>query len=209
MEKIGLKGHIMEKIRQKIQWDEKPEFVKTGFLLFLVVGATLGGYGVFMFAMGTTTPIVVVTSDSMEPTLYRGDLLIIQAREPDQIALNDIVVYQDEVWHSDGPIVHRVVEIEIVEGDYYYFTKGDNNPTRDPYNRTYSEIVGVVVATIPWLGNISLFLRTPVGIVVMVGLFVAILVLPEIFSNDEDEEPSSTTKAEDSQREESLSSGTD
>jgi signal peptidase len=192
---IGLEGHIMEKIRQKLRWDTRSEWVKTGFLLFLVVGATLGGYGTFMFAMGTTTPIVVVTSDSMEPTLSRGDLLIIQAKSPDQIALNDIVVYQDEVWHSDGPIVHRVVEIEMVEGDYYYFTKGDNNPTRDPYNRTYSEIVGVVVATIPWLGNISLFLRTPIGIVMMVGLFIAILVLPEIIGNSEGEEQS--TKGED------------
>jgi len=181
----------MEKIRQKLQWNARSEWVKTGFLLFLVVGATLGGYGIFMFAMGTTTPVVVVTSDSMEPTLYRGDLLIIQARPPEEIALNDIVVYQDEVWHSDGPIVHRVIEIEVVEGDYYYFTKGDNNPTRDPYNRTYSEIVGVVVATIPWLGNVSLFLRTPVGVVVMVGLFIAILVLPEIFGSDEGEESSS------------------
>ncbi len=196
----------MEKIRQKLQWDTRSEWVKTGFLLFLVVGATLGGYGVFMFTMSTTTPIVVVTSDSMEPTLYRGDLLVIQARQAEEIALNDIVVYQDEVWHPDGPIVHRVVEIEVVEGNYYYFTKGDNNPTRDPYNRTYREIVGVVVATIPWLGNVSLFLRTPVGVIVMVGLFIAILVLPEIFSSDEDEEQPSVGKDEVSEHEESKSS---
>ncbi|MCK5239991.1 MAG: signal peptidase I, partial [Candidatus Thorarchaeota archaeon] len=124
---------------------------------------------------------------SMEPTLYRGDLLILQAKAPEDIHLLDIVVYLDDTWHTTGPIVHRVIEIQEVDGVYYYYTKGDNNAMQDPGERTYDEIVGVVVSTIPWLGNISLFLRTTVGFVTMIAIFFVILVVPEVACKKDEE----------------------
>ncbi len=178
----------MEKVRQRLRWNERSEWAKTAFLLAVVVGGTLGGYGLFMVAMGTTSPLVVVTSESMETTLYRGDLLILQARAQEDIHLLDIVVYQDTVWHTDGPIVHRVVEIQIVNGTYYYYTQGDNNAMRDPGERTYDEIVGVVIGKIPAVGNVSLFLRTPEGFAIVIILFIIILVVPEFVCGSDDEE---------------------
>ena len=178
----------MEKVRQRLRWNERSEWAKTAFLLAIVVGGTLGGYGLFMVAMGTTSPLVVVTSESMEPTMYRGDLLILQARAQEDIHLLDIVVYQDTVWHTDGPIVHRVVEIQIVNGTYYYYTQGDNNAMRDPGERTYDEIIGVVIGMIPAVGNISLFLRTPEGFAIVIVLFIIILVVPEFVCAKEEED---------------------
>lgn len=178
----------MEKVSQKLKWEERPEWAKTAFLLALVVGGTLAGYGIFMVAMGTTSPLVVVTSESMETTLYRGDLLILQARPQEDIRLLDIIVYQDTEWHTDGPIVHRVVEIQIVNGTYHYYTKGDNNDARDPYERTYDEIIGVVVGRIPAVGHVSLFLRTTEGFIMIIALFVVILVVPEFICKDDEEE---------------------
>ena len=75
----------MEKARNYLKWNQRSEIAKTVFLLTIVVFGTLGGYGIFMIAMGTTSPIVVVTSGSMEPTIYAGDLLIIQARAAEQL----------------------------------------------------------------------------------------------------------------------------
>jgi len=147
--------------------------------------------------MGTNSPLVVVTSESMEPTLYRGDLLILQAKLPEDIHLLDIVVYQDSSWHTDGPIVHRVIEIQEDNGTYYYITKGDNNAMQDPGERTYDEIVGVVVTTIPWLGNVSLFLRTSVGFVTMIAVFFVILIVPEFACKDEKDEPAPESETPD------------
>ena len=186
----------MEKMRQKMGWNQRSEVFKTAFLLVLVVGGTLAGYGLFMVAMGTTSPLVVVTSGSMEPTLYRGDLLVLQHRPQEDIHLLDIVVYQDTSYHTDGPIVHRVVEIDIVNGTYYYYTKGDNNAMRDPGVRTYNEIVGVVVDIIPAIGNVSLFLRTTAGIATVAVLFIAILVVPEFVCKDEEKEQKPVEKEE-------------
>jgi len=169
----------MERIRRALKWNQRSDLVKTSFLMILVVGATFGGYGLFMLAMGTTSPLVVVTSESMEPTLYRGDLAVIQARAPDQIHLGDIVVYQDTTYMPGTAIIHRVVSINVINGTYYYTTKGDHNPSADPGTRTYSEIVGVVIFVVPQLGNVSLFLRTPLGLLLIVAVFLAILFVPE------------------------------
>ncbi len=177
----------MESIQARLKWKQRSEMTKTAFLLAIVVIGTLGGYGIFMISMGTTSPLVVVTSESMEPNLYRGDLLILQAKAPEDIHLADIVVYQDTTWHTDGPIVHRVVEIQEVDGVYYYYTKGDNNAMRDPGERTYDEIVGVVVGRIPWIGNISLFLRTTIGFVTMIIIFFVILIVPEYVCQEDKE----------------------
>ncbi|MHA1934726.1 MAG: signal peptidase I [Candidatus Thorarchaeota archaeon] len=192
----------MMRIRKRLKWSQRSEEAKTIILLAIVVLSTIAGYGVFMVVMGTTSPLVVVTSGSMEPTLYAGDLCIIQARADDQILLSDIIVYWDTTYHSDGPIIHRVVDIQIIDGEYFYYTKGDNNHFQDGGERTIDEVMGVVVATIPKLGHISLFLRTPPGWITIIIIFVLILVVPEFVcknGNDKKSEngngPTETTES--------------
>jgi signal peptidase len=175
----------VELVRQILKWDERSELVKTVFLLVIVVVGTLGGYGLFMVAMGTTTPLVVVTSGSMIPTLEQGDLLILQGRAEGDIAVGDIIVFT-ETGH-DAPIVHRVVSIEEVEGEIRYFTKGDNNDYVDSGYRTYEDIVGVYVLKIPYLGHVSLFLKTTTGAVVAIILILLLLIVPEFVCKEEEE----------------------
>ena len=146
----------MRSIRRTLKWNQRSEIFKTALLLSIVMCGTLGGYGLFTIAMGTSSPIVVVVSGSMEPIMYRGDLLIIQARAGEDIQIGDIVVFQDTTYHPSGPVVHEIIEINEVDGEYEYITKGDNNPAPDPDERTYDEILGVVVAIIPW-GVISVY----------------------------------------------------
>lgn len=178
----------MERGRQALKWNTRSEWFKIAILLLIVVGATLGGYGAFMVGMGTSSPLVVVTSYSMVPVLDRGDLLFLQGRTDGQINVGDIIVFQDTEWATNGPIVHRVIEIRDTEGTLEYITQGDANGHPDPYERTIDEIIGVVVWRIPVIGHLSLFLKTQEGIVFMVLLFIVILVVPEFVCKDEDEE---------------------
>ena len=176
----------MERVRQILKWDERSELVKTVFLLVIVIVGTLGGYGLFMVAMGTTTPLVVVTSGSMVPTLERGDLLVLQGRAEGDIAVGEIIVFT-EPGH-DAPIVHRVDHIEVVEGEIRYYTKGDHNDYVDSGYRTYEDIIGVFVLKIPYLGHVSLFLKTTTGAVVAVILILLLLIVPELVCKEEEEE---------------------
>ena len=183
----------MEKLRQKLKWDQWPEYGKTGFFVVIIAVATLGGYGIFMVAMGTSSPLVVVTSGSMEPTFERGYLLVLQSKAPQDINVGDVIVYNAD-WHTGAPVVHRVIQIENVSGEYRYYTQGDANDTPDRDYRTYDDIVGVVVLDIPWIGNITLFLQTP-GVLPVVLLILLILIfLPEFFTGKDDEEVESNTE---------------
>ncbi|MFW9800081.1 MAG: signal peptidase I [Candidatus Thorarchaeota archaeon] len=180
----------MERARQLLKWSQRSETVKTVIVLAIVVIATLGGYGLFMVAMRTTSPLVVVTTESMVPALQVGDLLVLEGRAAQDIHVGDIIVYEDE-WYTSAPIVHRVVEIQIVNDVYYFFTRGDANHANDLGNRTIEEIVGVMVLRIPNLGHVSIFLRSPPGLVFIAAVFIAIIVIPEIACRGatEDEDP--------------------
>ncbi|MEM2143361.1 MAG: signal peptidase I [Candidatus Thorarchaeota archaeon] len=175
----------MQRLKVALKWEERSDLIKMLVLLAVVVLVTLGGLRLFAIAMGTSSPLVVVTSGSMEPTLYRGDLLILQGRTAEQISVGDIVVYTAD-WHPTAPIVHRVVEIEIVDGSYYFYTKGDANPTRDSGYRTIEDIVGVVVLVIPQLGQVSLFVQTLEGKIVVVSIMLILIIVPEFVCREQD-----------------------
>ncbi|MHA1964565.1 MAG: signal peptidase I [Candidatus Thorarchaeota archaeon] len=168
----------MEKLGQKLRWNQWPEYGKTGFLVLLIIGVTLGGYGIFTVAMGTSSPLVVVTSDSMSPTLERGHLLVLQKQAPEDIHVGDIIVYNAD-WHTQAPVVHRVIQRDYVDGEYRYYTQGDNNHQPDPFYRIYDDIVGVVVFSIPIVGNITLFLQQPGVLPVVIVLLIILIMIPE------------------------------
>ena len=57
--------------------------------------------------LNTASPVVVVLSGSMEPAMYRGDILILHKNT--DIAIGDITVY--ELEHEAIPIVHRITSV--------------------------------------------------------------------------------------------------
>ena len=57
--------------------------------------------------MNNEAPMVVVLSGSMEPSMYRGDILVLQKR--DELDIGDVIVYQIE--SEKIPIVHRVASL--------------------------------------------------------------------------------------------------
>ncbi len=176
----------MERARQALKWNQRAEFTKTLLIIALIVGMTLGGYGLFTVSMGTSNPLVVVESESMLPTLEVGHLLVLQARAPEQIQVGNIIVF-NAAYHTK-PIVHRIVEIQNVTGELHYYTLGDNNDLRDPGYRLHEDIIGVVVLAVPYVGHVTLFLHEPYGFAIVAVLFLALLILPEFFMKDEEDD---------------------
>lgn len=118
-----------------------------------------------------------VSSDSMEPTLMVGDIILVKSAPAEQIEKGDIVTYKAEQGAMRGErITHRVVTDPVVrEGSYYYQTQGDaEGATLDP-EISYRQVVGKYVGKIPFLDKIYSFFLTPFGliaiIVVILGLF--------------------------------------
>jgi signal peptidase len=140
----------------------------------LVIGSALG-----------SSPVYVVVSKSMVPTLQIGDLVVIHSVAFSSIQVGQVIVYEQPTPQGTCPnpigltIVHRVVGITgsglITQGD-----DRKTNPTPDePYQwpPVPAECVkGVVWLSIPFLGLISMLIPYPwnYALVGLILLFVFI-----------------------------------
>lgn len=109
------------------------------------------------------TEYIVMVSGSMEPSIYRGDLIQVD-NNPSNIEVGDIIVY-NAIWFGE-PVLHRVTAINKAKNGTIYFTaKGDNNQMQDPEPVYQNQIISKVVTkngqpvTIPKLGYITLWIR--------------------------------------------------
>lgn len=112
---------------------------------------------------------ILVISGSMQPTVMAGDLLIIH--EQDEYQEQDIVTYRS----GGGLITHRIIEMEsgqaVMQGDA-------NNVADDPVST--ESIEGKVILQIPMVGNFILFLKTPMGMLLLILALSAIYVFFEL-----------------------------
>lgn len=135
---------------------------------------------------------MAVVSGSMEPTIPVGSLIIIKEAEADTLEMGDVITYQ---LSGSTMVTHRIVAID--EENQCVTTKGDANEVEDGSPVAYSQIVGKEVFHVPYLGYLSIYIKTPLGIVgVCVVLMVLILLnfLPSVFGSEEEEKPKDKTK---------------
>ncbi len=83
-----------------------------------------------------------------------GDLAIAYKATPQQINVGDVIIFKATYQGVSEEVIHRVINISVVNGTYYYTTKGDANPTslQFEYNIPYSAVIGKVNAVVPFLG---------------------------------------------------------
>lgn len=94
----------------------------------MIITSAVMIWNVMKLTLFTESPIVVVLSGSMEPSMQRGDVLVLAKNTP--IVNGDIVVY--EIPGQGIPIVHRVTSVQTDDkGKKKLLTKGDNNPVND------------------------------------------------------------------------------
>jgi signal peptidase I len=143
-------------------------------LLFLSM--FLGGYLLLLAVSGTLTPLHVVSSESMIPTLERGDLIVIRSISSEEVTVGDVIVFNTPSPYP-SPIIHRVKSISNYRNTYYFQTQGDNNPLPDRFLVHSSDVIGKLstYVEIPVLGNFILFLKTTIGIVIsftILGIYI-------------------------------------
>ena len=93
------------------------------------------------------TKIFTVVSWSMIPVYDIGDILIAKEVSPEEIKVDDDIVYRGEKGTlRNKTITHRVVSIEQKEdGNYKIITKGVANLAKDPeinQNQIYGKVIG-------------------------------------------------------------------
>ena len=136
---------------------------------------------------------LAVLSGSMEPELPVGSLVSTEEIPFDQLEIGDVITYQlmDRVM-----VTHRVSEINYETREI--ITKGDANNAVDAAVVTEQQVIGKVDYHIPYLGYLSIYIKTPLGIMVVCGILVVLIVLnflPEIFRTDPKTDPKKTDSA--------------
>lgn len=110
--------------------------------------------------------VSVVLSGSMEPALSIDDVIIV--KQTKDYGVDDMVVFNDH----GTLVVHRIISIR---GESI-ITKGDaNNSADEPI--TSDIIKGKVIEVIPGMGKVLNTLRSPVVVIIVVGLAVLLMEL--------------------------------
>lgn len=99
--------------------------------------------------------LIGIGSESMTGAINKGDAaLTYKEKNIDKINVGDIIVFDTR----KKTLVHRVVEIEEIDGIKYYRTKGDANNTRDNIDIKFEDIKGKVLYRIPYIARPSVWL---------------------------------------------------
>jgi len=107
----------------------------------------------------------VVLTDSMAPTINSGDIVILIPTKHREPRINDVVAYTGKRFDgsSVGTFTHRIIDGDAQNG---FLVKGDANLDPDVQRPTLTDISGVVVFSIPFIGQ---FL-TPKALMIVVPL---------------------------------------
>jgi signal peptidase I len=102
----------------------------------------------------------------LENGFNKGDVLVVKGVSADEVQVGDVLVYNRKPLGGGFasntnlrvPIVHRVIDIDNGE----FTTKGDHNPTADPWE--IDNIRGKAIIRIPYLGWPKYVLNKMVGL---------------------------------------------
>jgi len=146
-------------------------------LIIILFAATYGGVEVLRVALNTESPLMVVSSGSMVPYLNVGDIIIVHGVDPTTVTVGTVIIFHSPADY-EMPIVHRVIKIDNDGGLIFFETKGDHNPVQDGWKVPSQNLMGVYVTKIPYVGLLSLELRGPLGVTVII-LLVALIIAIE------------------------------
>ena len=97
------------------------------------------------------------------------------------------IVYDKNFTGSEAGtlVTHRIISVDKEEQTVV--TQGDANNIADAAPVAWQQIIGVYAFHIPYLGYISIYAKTPLGIAVVCGVLIVLILLnfiPDILEED-------------------------
>lgn len=115
-----------------------------------------------------------VSSDSMEPELKVGSILLVQKEDPANLQKGDVITYNGE----KGPVAGKLITHQIVsepyekDGVYHFTTRGIRPGAIDDPEVLDYQIVGKVLFKIPILGSLYDFFTSKLGLFAIIALII-------------------------------------
>lgn len=125
----------------------------------------------------------IVLSDSMETTIEKGDLVVVKMVDSNTLDKNDIIAFR----FDNFVVTHRIVKVNLNEqGEKYFVTKGDNFNTEDNDIVLNYNIEGLLVKKYSGLGNILLFIASPMGSLIIILSILLIFFMGDYIYRDKE-----------------------
>ncbi len=129
-------------------------FIAVAVVMFLLATMLLPkfGYG-----------LIVIKSGSMEPTIKTGSITVIKKQA--DYEKGDIITF---VKTGREMVTHRITQVMETESEVAYKTKGDNNNAEDMFLAQKGKVIGKTMFAIPYFGYVIGFLKSKIGVVVLI-----------------------------------------
>jgi len=147
------------------------------WIVTIVLALVLAGVAFLYFSPGYDMRLV--RSESMKPAINMGDMVI---TGPPGGLLNGEVEAGTIVTYERGAelVTHRVLSVDGVT----LVTKGDAVEDSDPWPVTLSDVKGVYLFKIPYVGYVSNFIGTKLGwflVIILPATALVALLIRDIF----------------------------
>lgn len=153
--------------------------------IILIIIVAVAGILVVPRAMGMIP--YGVLSGSMEPVYHVGSIVFVKPTPPEEIKTGDAITYT--LPGQGGMVVtHRVVSVDPVAKAFV--TKGDANDVVDIAPIAFDRLVGKVIFNVPYLGFLTFYMKSKMGILFGCGLLIVMVilnVLPKLFAKEKSE----------------------
>ena len=117
-----------------------------------------------------------VLTESMEPEINAGDMILGKCTAPEDLKIGDVVTYHGESGAmKDKIITHKIIEID----DDIFVTKGVANDVADPPINA-SQIMSRYVVTIPLAGELFSVINSKFGFIFLIVTPLVFLIVNEI-----------------------------
>lgn len=151
---------FVSKMVNEYEYGVEHVFEKNSFGLIDILG--LSTIVVIVGLVSGKLPVYTlgIVSQSMNPTIARGDAVIIKkVKSVEDLEVGKILVFEKE----GKQIVHRYVELKEEDGKKCYVTKGDASANNDSGCLEYEDINGTVLFKVPKLAYPRIFVSELFG----------------------------------------------
>lgn len=137
---------------------------------------------------------MAVVSGSMEPAIPVGSIVVVKEVDANTLEVGDIISYR---LSGNTMVTHRIATVDAENNAL--ITKGDANEVEDANPVVFSNVVGKELFHVPLLGYLSIYIKTPLGIVGVCAVLIVLILLnflPEIFAPEEKKTEQKETEQE-------------
>ena len=159
-------------------------------LIGLVALLAVAIVGVRVFGLD----VYVVLSPSMEPAYMTGSVIYVKEVDVDRLKVGDPITFY---LTADTIATHRIIEVTEADGQKAFRTQGDANELEDAGAVPESQVVGMPVFTIPYMGYLVTYIQSPSGRYATIGvgaILLLLVILPDIIFGEDKKEKNSLSE---------------